>query len=168
MEPATGMIADRATATARWLTSVDPRLALEPHAEAGCVVLRLPAAPGADYSFRLQFYEHEYTVVATPTDDPDAGLFWHQSIERMGAVSMEPVEQAFREFVFDLISHESRILHRRGMFFHRFICEVLRTAGWERVGGRILALRTRYRVPPMLGHAREYRAPALVAPDGHR
>lgn len=82
--------------------------------------------------------------------------------ERLGAQSPDPIESAFRDFLVDVLSLESRIIHRRVLLFHRFTCEVLRGEVWERVGGRILALRTHVRVPGISGRTREYRAPALM------
>ncbi|NIM49038.1 MAG: hypothetical protein GTO22_07235 [Gemmatimonadales bacterium] len=153
---------DRVAATLSWLRSLDPNLTVSQHAELGYVFLELSPPPQAEYAFRLCFYEGELTLAAVPTCDREAEAFWHQGVERMGAGSLDEAEQAFREFVLDVISHESRITQRRGLLFHRFTCEVHRAAGWQRVGGRILALRTQFRAPPVSGRKREYRSPAVV------
>ncbi len=154
---------DRVASTLDWLRSIDPRLTAVQRLEDRYVSLELPRPPSAEYCFRLLFFEDEFSLTAIPICDPEAEAFWHQNFERLGAASLEPVERAFREFVADVISQETRITQRRGLFFHRFTCEVFRGSGWERVGGRVLALRAQFRAPRISGRTRHYRSPALVA-----
>ncbi len=157
------MLDDRFARTASWLRSIDPSLTATRGSGAGYVSLDLPGSPGADYFFRVILTEHEYSLAAVLLSDPEAPMFWHQSFERLGAESLDLVEPGFRDFVVDVISHESRIIQHRGLLFHRFTCEVLRGEAWERVGGRILALRTRIRVPWTSARTQVYSAPPLVA-----
>ncbi len=162
------MFDDRVATTVSWLESFDESLVPTVRPRDGCVFLDLPRPPSADYFFRLTLSDADYSLAAVPAGGPEAEIFWHQSFERLGADSLDAVEPVFREFVRDIISHDSRVTQRRGLLFHRFTCEVLRGHAWERVGGRILALRTSYRVPRIDGRTRVYRAPALVAPTRAR
>ncbi len=157
------MTDDHATSALRWLASIDPRITAIRGTVPGAAFLDLQAPPGAEYRFRLLFYENEFTLAAVLSREPDAQIFWHQQFERLGASSVDPVEQAFRDFALDLMSHESRIIQRRGLLFHRFTCEVRRATGWERAGGRVLALRTQFRAPVIEGRMRVYHSPPLVA-----
>ena len=161
-ESARSAIEQRAARTAKWLLSADPRLTLTQRWEGESSHLQLPQVPGADIAFRLMFDQGAYTLFAVPATDPDVGLFWHQVFEQMGAPSVEEAERDFREFVVDVLSHESRITQRRGLLFHGFACEVLRDAEWERVGGQILVLRTSGRVPRIEQRTKEYRSPAVL------
>lgn len=160
------MLDDRVGRAASWLRSIDPNLTATRESGSGYDFVDFPRSPGAEYFFRVILTENDYSLAAVLTSDPEAHMFWHQSFERLGAESLDPVEEAFREFVVDVLSHESRIIQSRGLLFHRFTCEVLRGEVWERVGGRILALRTHVGVPRISGRGREYRAPALIAAGG--
>jgi len=157
---------ERAARTARWLASVDPGLTvtqrwLENHSR-----IDLPPAPGADVAYRMMFDAGAYTLFATPVADPEVGIFWHQTFEQMGAPSVEEAEPDFREFVLDVLTHESRIVQRRGMLFHSFACELHRDDEWQRVGGQILVLRTSPRVPPIEGREKHYASAPVVQSAG--
>ncbi len=153
---------ERAARTAKWLASSAPHLTVAQHWFEDHYRIELPPVQGADIAYRLMFDQGAYTLFAVPVADPDAGMFWHQTFEQMGAASVEEAEPQFREFVLDVLSHESRILQRRGLLFHGFACELLREAEWQRVGGQILVLRTSGRVPRIEGRTKEYRSPPMV------
>ncbi len=148
--------------TVGWLESIDGSLAPTVDEGDASVFLDLPRPPGADYFFRLIISGYEYTLAAVPADEPEAEMFWHQSFESLGAESLKAVEPTFRDFVLHIISHDSRITQRRGLLLYGFTCEIRRGDAWKRVGGRILALRRRFRAPRMQERTREYRAPALI------
>ncbi len=162
------MFDDQVASTIGWLKSIDASLDPTLRPGDGHVFLDLPRPPSADYFFRLILSGHEYSLAAVPAGEPEAQMFWHQSFEPLGADLLDAVEPTFRQFVQDVISHESRIIQRRGLLLHRFTCELLRGDAWERVGGRILALRHRFRAPRIRGRQREYRAPALIPAAGER
>jgi hypothetical protein len=89
-------------------------------------------------------------------------MFWHQSFERLGAPSLEQVEDAFRGLVLAAVSHESRVRYRRGLLFHRFTLETHHRSGWNRLGGQVLAFRGGYTGPRSPAASRDYVSPPLA------
>ena len=148
--------------TVEWLRSLHPGLLPEVEDAEQYSVLRLPYPQGAEFQFHLFLYDDAFELRAHPIEEPEIAIFWHQSFERLGASSLEPVEEAFRSFVLEAISDESRVRYRRGLLFHRFTLETHQQSGWNRLGGQVLAFRGGYAGPRPPAARRDYVSPPLA------
>jgi hypothetical protein len=131
------------------------------------VHVNLPAAPGAEYSFELYFRPEKQ--IHAKLINADSLYFWYMPFEEAAFNnSLEKLDGAFIETVDLLISHETRIVQKRGLFLDSFCCDHKGSSGWRRVywmaGLRMGGFG--FKVPRIAGRERIYRSPALASGDG--
>jgi hypothetical protein len=125
------------------------------------VSIDLPAPSGADYSFELYFRPERQIHAKLISGAPSRPYFWYMPFEDAAFNnSVEKLDKAFIETVELLISHETRIMQKRGLLSHSFQCDYKAGSGWKRVFG-VSCLRTGFKPPEIAGGMYVYRSPAL-------
>jgi hypothetical protein len=121
--------------------------------------LSLPSAPGAQYNFEIHVYtDGEPQICARLLNDDANRYFWYHPFEVPDFGSVEERDKGFFEALELLVTRPSRIRQSKGLFLCRFVCEVLDSEQWRRVGPSMSALTlTNFRFPP--GRNRTYTAP---------
>jgi len=130
-------------------------------------ILDLPTAPGAEYFFRVWFYEGgerqiSAQLIQRRSDDTD---FWYRPLE-MGEFngSEDDLVSEFYEELEALLTHETRIVQRRGWLFWHFRCEYRAGENWKGVRGHSAFFRGgRFKVPQIKGRQRVYRSAAIAS-----
>jgi hypothetical protein len=132
-----------------------------PRASECAVSIDLPAAQGAEYSFWILF-EPERQIGATLVGGGDARLsFWYRPFEDAEfRFDTEKRDDAFFKTLESLISHETRIVQRRGLISNSFQCDFNDNGEWKRVFG-VSSLRW-IATPPIGSRERVYSSPALM------
>ncbi|HEV3419603.1 MAG TPA: hypothetical protein VG075_04825 [Candidatus Acidoferrum sp.] len=119
--------------------------------------LDLPTAPGAEYSFALWFGEsgdREISAVLTPRRN-ERPYFWYRPFELAEfGNNVEKLETKFCDELEILLTHETRVIQRKGWLFWGFRCEYHEAEDWKRVYGH-LALRW-FKSPQIKGKRRVY------------
>jgi len=90
----------------------------------------------------------------------EGAYFWYRPFEEAEFRSPEQLDKAFIETVKLLVSHNTRIEHRRGLFLNHFKCEYESVDGWKRIYG-LSALRW-MRAPTIAGRRQVYQSPRLI------
>jgi hypothetical protein len=112
--------------------------------------LDLPSAPGADYFFRLWFYDDgERQIGAHLIQHSSADIyFWYRPFELAEfRGSQDDLVTEFCEELESLLTHETRIIQRKGWLFWGFRCEYREGAEWKEVYGH---LASRWFKPPQI------------------
>jgi hypothetical protein len=94
----------------------------------------LPPADGADYFFRLWFYsDGERQIGAQLVEDSDdARYFWYRPFESAEfRESNVDLVNAFCKELEALITHETRIIQRKGWLFWHFRCDYRASENWK-------------------------------------
>jgi hypothetical protein len=129
--------------------------------------LDLPPAHGADYYFRLWLYPYgDREICAELVEDSrDGTYFWSRLFELAEfRGSKERLISAFHEELEALITHETRIIQRKGWLAWHFRCEYRASGNWECLSGHS-ALRGGFKPPQIRGRRRVYGSAALIAKD---
>jgi len=88
--------------------------------------LDLPTAPGAEYFFRLWFYEGGERQISARLIQHfgDETYFWYRPLEMTEfRGSEDDLVSEFCEELETLLTHETRIVQRKGWLFWHFRCE---------------------------------------------
>jgi hypothetical protein len=149
-----------ATLLSDLLPSFNPTIeAAEPLRGSGGNVARLdlPTAPGAEYSFTLWFDESgEREISATLTTClNERPYFWYRPFELAEfRNNVEQLETKFCDELGILLTHETRVVQRKGWLFWGFRCEYRAEERWQRVYSHS-ALRW-FKAPQITGKRRVY------------
>jgi hypothetical protein len=155
------MIGNKTAALLRdLLPSFNPRIeAAEPVSGSRDATARLdlPTAPGAEYFFTLWFGEsgdREISAKLTPGRN-ERQYFWYRPFELAEfRNNAEKLETKFCDELEILLTHEARVIQRKGLLFWGFRCEYHEGGEWKRVYGH-LALRW-FKPPQIRGKRRVY------------
>jgi hypothetical protein len=125
------------------------------------VSVKLPPAPAADYQFELTF-EPERQIHAQLLDASNQRIaFWYMPFEDAAfGDSPARLDEAFIQTLERLLSHETRIVQRRGLLTHSFTCEYRAIDEWKRISG-ISYLRW-FAAPRIKGRQHVYHSPSLT------
>jgi hypothetical protein len=157
-----GVVLEPVLTPLRWRSG----LTVVPHESGFSVQINIPAAPGADYSFWLLFQPERQIGAALIGADPARPYFWYMPFEDAAYNnSVEKLDGAFFETLELLISHETRIVQKRGLFFDSFRCEYKCSSGWQRVNGMAGLRMGGFKASRIAGRKRTYRSPALAPAD---
>jgi hypothetical protein len=129
--------------------------------------LDLPPAHGADYFFRLWFSpDGERQIGAKLVEDSDdASYFWYRPFELAEfRDSNEDLVNTFCEKLEALITHETRIIQRKGWLCWHFRCDYRASENWKCLY-RHSALRGGFKPPQIRGRRRVYSSAALTVKD---
>ncbi|HYL67814.1 MAG TPA: hypothetical protein VEX69_01485 [Candidatus Limnocylindria bacterium] len=132
--------------------------------------LDLPIAPGAEYFFRLSFYEDGERQISAQLIEHsgDETYFWYRPLE-MGEFrgSEDDLVCEFCEELEALLTHETRIVQRKGWVFWHFRCEYRTGEKWKSVCSHS-AFRGSFKPPHIDGKRRVYHSPpvATAVADG--
>ena len=127
--------------------------------------LDLPPATGAEYFFRLWFYEggdREISAVLIGHQNDDA-YFWYRPLE-MGESneSEDDLVSEFCEKLEALLTHETRVVQRKGWLFWHFRCEYYTGEKWKSVYGYSAFRGGRFKVPQIKGRKRVYHSAPIA------
>jgi hypothetical protein len=121
----------------------------------------LPAAASAQYSFSLWFYEdREREISAQPLQqNDDHDYFWSRSFELAEFVGSEgDLVKAFCSELEVLLTHETRIVQRKGLLFWHFVCEYRDREKWKSVGSNSAFRFGNFKPPPIDGKRHVYQS----------
>jgi hypothetical protein len=134
------------------------------------VRLDLPAAPGAEYFFRLWFYEGGERQISAQLiqDRCDDTYFWYRPLEmaEFGG-SEDDLVSEFCEELEALLTHETRIVQQKGWLFWDFRCEYRAGEMWKSIYSPSAFRGGRFRPPKIKGRKRVYRS-APIATAGRQ
>jgi hypothetical protein len=142
-----------------------PNLAIEPtltplaRSSKPSAHINLPAAPRADYHFRLYLLP-EKQIHAVLLNAAAEFYFWYMPFEE---AEYDDSVDAFVATLELLVSHETHIVQKRGLLNHSFTCDYKSVAGWKRICGFSAFRFGGFKVPPIKEKKRVYCSPALVA-----
>jgi hypothetical protein len=121
--------------------------------------LDLPAAPGAEYFFRFWFYEGGERQISARLlqDHSDDTYFWYRPLE-MGEFggSEDNLVSEFCEELEALLTHETRIVQKKGWLFWHFRCEYRVGEKWKNVCSHSAFRGGRFNPPHIKGKKRIY------------
>ena len=127
--------------------------------------LDLPAAASAQYSFRLWFYEdRDREISAQPLQqNGDHDYFWYRAFElaEFGGSEGDLVKEFCRQLQV-LLTHETRIVQRKGLLFWHFRCEYLRGEKWETVSSQSTLRLGNFKPRPINGKQHVYQSGPLA------
>jgi hypothetical protein len=159
-------IGDKTAALLRdLLPSLDPTIEVSyplRHLKENTARLDLPTAPGAEYSFTLWFDESgERQISATLIrDQNDHPYFWYRPFELAEfRNNVEELEATFCDELKVLLTHETRIIQRKGWLFWGFRCEYQEGAEWKEVYGHRAS--RWFKPPQILGKSLVYYSPPV-------
>ena len=128
--------------------------------------LDLPIAPGAEYFFRLWFYEggeREITahLIQHRSDDT---YFWYRPFE-MGEFkgSEDDLVSEFCKELEVLLTHETRVVQRKGWLFWHFRCEYRTGEKWRNVYRHSAFRGGRFKLPHIKGRRRVYHSAPIAS-----
>jgi hypothetical protein len=153
-------IGDKTAALLRdLLPSFNPTIETSKPPDSGGNVARLdlPTAPGSEYSFTLWFGDSgEREISATLTKcQNERPYFWYRPFELAEfRNNIEKLEAKFCDELMILLTHETRVIQRKGWLFWDFSCEYRQGETWKRVYGHS-ALRW-FKPPQIRGKSRVY------------
>ena len=127
------------------------------------ICLEFPPAPGAAYFFSAYLHRDEYTLEldARLLDVPADVLFWNRRYECDDYASYSVMVAEFTHDLVRVLSHPTRIVQVKGLFFWRFSCEVLSASGPVELPGT--ATLRPAAAPPISGRRGAYESAALCA-----
>jgi hypothetical protein len=128
--------------------------------------LDLPTALGAEYFFRLWFYEGgerqiSAHLIQRPSDDT---YFWYRPLE-MGEFngSEDNLVSEFCAELEALLTHETRIVQRKGWLFWHFRCEYRAEEKWKSVCSHSAFRGGRFKPPRIKGRRRIYHSAPIAS-----
>jgi hypothetical protein len=128
--------------------------------------LDLPAAPGAEYFFRLWFYEGGERQISAQLiqDRSDDTYFWYRPLE-MGEFGgrEDDLLNEFCEQLEVLLTHETRIVQRKGWIFWHFRCEYRAGEEWKSVCSNSAFRGGRFKPPQIKGRKRVYHSASIAS-----
>ncbi len=152
-----------AVATLELIRDLNPRLHVRWRSEPKHMVLQVPQADGADFSFIVHVSEDGGPQICAQLSEADPQLaFWYQSFEAPDFDSEEVRAREFHETLRQLLTSECRIVQVRGLLFHRFTCEVRVEAEWRCVSTNAY-FRLAFAAPSITGKRAEHYSPAVIA-----
>jgi hypothetical protein len=143
----------------RFLSGFDPVVDLVKSPLENFTRIDLPLASSAEYFFRLWFFdggEREISAVLTRKQTDDA-YFWHRPFELAEFKSSEAdlVDKFCRELE-ALLTHETRIVQRKGWLLWHFRCEYRAGNVWENVYNHAALRGPKWNLPHIDGRSRVY------------
>jgi hypothetical protein len=129
------------------------------HSGESIAKLNLPTASGAEYSFTLWFDESGERQISAKLKQykNDRPYFWYRPFELAEfRNNVEKLEAKFCDELGILLTHETRIIQRKGWLFWSFRCEYHEGENWKGVYGH-MALRW-FKPPQIIGKSRVYRS----------
>ena len=128
--------------------------------------LDLPAAPNAEYFFRLWFYEDGERQISAHLIQhrSDDTYFWYRPLE-MGEFksSEDDLVSEFCEELENLLTHETRIVQRKGWLFWHFRCEYRTEEKWKSVCSHSAFRGGRFKPPQIRGRKRVYHSAPITS-----
>src|SRR5271157_1172346 len=125
----------------------------------------LPHASGAEYFFRLWFFEggeRQISAVLTQKQTDDT-YFWYRPFELAEFRSSEgDLVDEFCKELEALLIHETRIVQRKGWLFWHFRCEYHARNAWENVYSHSALRTSNWNLPHIEGRIRVYHS-GLIA-----
>jgi hypothetical protein len=134
-------------------------------AQKGIARLDLPIATGAEYFFRLSFHDGgERHISAQLIENRSAGTyFWYRPFELAEfRGSPEDLATEFCQELELLLTHETRIVQRKGWLFWHFRCEYLVGEKWKSLSSHLAFRRGRFKPPRIEGRERIYKSGPIV------
>jgi hypothetical protein len=123
--------------------------------------LDLPTPPGADYYFRL-WVSPEIQISARLVDPGASNYFWFMPFQKKAFwKTAEESQNVVDQTLETLISHETRIVQKRGLLFHTFNCDYKSPTGWKQLYSHVTLRSTEFRLPQTAERKRVYRSPAV-------
>ena len=133
------------------------------------VRLDLPTAPGAEYFFRLWFYEGGERQISAHLlqNRGDDTYFWYRPLE-MGEFngSEDDLVSEFCQELENLLTHETRIVQRKGWLFWHFRCEYRAEEKWKSVCSHSAFRGGRFKPPHINGRRRIYHSASIASESG--
>jgi hypothetical protein len=128
--------------------------------------LDLPLATGAEYFFRLWFYEGGERQISARLiqQRSDDTYFWYRPFE-MGELngSEDDLVSEFCEELEALLTHETRVVQRKGWLFWHFRCEYCTGEKWKSIYSYAAFRGGGFKVPQIKGRKRVYHsAPVAI------
>ena len=127
--------------------------------------LDLPTAPGAEYSFRLWFYEDGERQIGAQLIEPpsDETYFWYRPLELAEfRGSEDDLVSKFCQVLEALLTHETRIVQRKGWFFWHFRCEYRAGDEWKSVYSHSAFRGGGFKPPHIKGRRRVYHSAPIA------
>ena len=143
---------------------------VEPQHDSRSNFFRIDLAPahGAEYFFTLWFHEDGERQISAQLiqDRSDDTYFWCRTLEMAEFGGREhDLLNAFCEELEALLTHETRIVQRKGWIFWHFHCEYRAGETWKSVGSQSAFRGSNFRFPKIEGRKRVYHsAPIASAP----
>lgn len=155
--------------TLSWLREELPGVSLDMVRHGDAFRIDLPAAPGADYHFRLYFQLNgQREIHAVPLGIPEAEdvnvYFWSRIYEPEDHLSLAELAHSADATLRELLRSRTRIRQRRGLLFGSFVLERQRQDSWITVSSAGYFRWSNFRVPQINGRERVYRSPGLTPP----
>ena len=127
------------------------------------VSIELPAAVGAEYLFKL-YFQPERQISARLLRLNTQYYFWYRPFDDAEfGNSADRLDKAFIETVEELVTSETRIIQKRGLLTHSFMCDYKSPSAWKRVYSHSALRLGGFEPPPIAGRQHIYHSPALVA-----
>lgn len=131
----------------------------------GVARVDLPAAPGAEYFFKLWFLENgERHISAQLIERANAAnYFWYRPFDLAEFRGCESdLAAEFCEQLELVLTHATRIIQRRGWLFWRFRCQYSDGQKWTNISSHMALRGGRFRPPNIDGSIRIYRSDAIA------
>jgi hypothetical protein len=128
--------------------------------------VELPTAPGAEYFFRLWFFEGGERQISAQLIQHrnESTYFWYRPFE-MAEVSgsEDDLVTEFCEELEALLTHETRIVQRKGWLFWHFRCDYREGEKWKRVYSHFAFRGGRFNPPQIKGRKRIYHSGPIAS-----
>jgi hypothetical protein len=127
--------------------------------------LDLPSAPGAEYFFSLWFFESGERQISAQLLDHgmDGTYFWYRPLEVAEFRGSEnDLVSKFCEELEALLTHETRIVQRKGWLVWHFHCEYRKGEEWKDVYGHSAFRGGRFKPPHIKGRIRIYHSAPIT------
>jgi hypothetical protein len=127
--------------------------------------LDLPSAPGAEYFFRVWFHEDSELQISAHLIQhrSDDTYFWYRSFEMAEFNgSQDDLVTEFCEELEALLTHETRIVQRKGWLFSHFRCDYRTGEKWKSVCSQSAFRGGKFKTPKIMGRKQIYHSAALA------
>ena len=128
--------------------------------------LDLPTAPGAEYFFRVWFHEDGERQISAHLIQhrSDDTYFWYRSLEMAEFNgSKDDLLIEFCEELEALLTHETRIVQRKGWIFWHFRCDYRTEEKWKSVCGHSAFRGGRLKPPKIKGRKQIYHSAPIAS-----
>jgi hypothetical protein len=125
----------------RLLPNVEFEPMLEPlhGSKEPCVSVNLRPPTGADYLFKVYFQPELQIHARLVHVENSRYYFWYRPFEDADFKnSTQRLNKAFVDTLEQLVCNETRIIQKRGLLTHSFLCDYKSPTGWKRVYGKRL------------------------------